>query len=493
MVARLGSFLLALLLGALPVRAAVECARLFTDHLVLQRDRPAPVWGTADPGEPVIVEFAGQRHETVADAAGRWRVTLAPLAASFEPRALAVRGAANALVFSDVLVGEVWFCSGQSNMEKPVGAMARQRPTTDHELDLLTAHQPALRLFNVPRTDRKQDEPAQLRWLPTTPAALRDSRFSAAAYHFGRVLQHALGVPVGLIHASFGGTRIEAWMPAEAFADPELAGLDKQTYPAWVQGVQPTELFATMVRPCAPYALRGFLWYQGETNLMANDTALYARKQSALIAAWRRAWESPDAAFLGVLLPPFIYSTWDKLECGPDSLAAFREAQRAALSAPGTGFVVIDDLVDDVRDIHPVAKRGVGERLARLALHDTYGHRDLAARGPAFASLALDGATAAVTFDHAARLLTRDGTPPRHFLLAGADRVFRPATAKIDGRRVLLSHPEVALPVAVRFGWDETARPNLINEAELPAVPFRTDDWPLTALRRAEAGPGTAP
>jgi len=469
--------------------ATVECARLFTDHLVLQRDRPVPVWGRAAPGETIVVEFAAQRHETVATADGSWRVTLPPLTASFNARSLVVRGAANTLTFSDVLVGEVWFCSGQSNMEKPIGPMARQRPTTGHELDLLTAHQPALRLFNVPRTDLRQDAPAQLRWLPSSPEALRDSRFSAAAYHFGRTLQQTLGVPVGLIHASFGGTRIEAWMPAEAFAAPDLAGLEKQTYPAWVPGVQPTELFASMVRPYAPYAVRGFLWYQGETNLLANNIAGYAAKQSALIASWRRAWENPEAPFLAVMLPPFVYSTWDQLECGPDSLAAFREAQRAAFTAPGTGFVVINDLVDDVTDIHPVNKRGVGERLARLALHDVYGHTELVAHGPTLARFEVEGPTVAITFAHAAKLLTRDGQPPRDFLIAGADRIFRPATAKIDGQRVLVSHPDIAAPVAVRFGWEETSRPNLINEADLPATPFRTDDWALTGLRRSASSP----
>jgi len=342
---------------------------------------------------------------------GRWRVTLAPLAASFEPRALAVRGAANSLLFSDVLVGEVWFCSGQSNMEKPIGATARQRPTEGHELDFLTAHQPALRLFQVPRTDLRQDDPAQFRWLPTTPAALRDSRFSAAAYHFGRTLQRALNVPVGLIHASFGGTRIEAWMPAEAFASPGLAGLEKQTYPAWVKGVQPTELFASMVRPCAPYAVRGFLWYHGETNCMAADVDLYAAKQTALIHAWREAWETPAAPFLGVLLAPFAYSTWEKIEAGRDALPAFWQAQRQAFSAPATGAVVIHDLVADVHDIHPVEKRGVGERLARLALAETYRVAGVAARGPELSSWERKGAALELHFAHAGQLRTRDGEP----------------------------------------------------------------------------------
>jgi len=178
------------------------------------------------------------------------------------------------------------------------------KPTTGYDLEIAAARYPLLRLFQVPRTDLKQDGAGVFRWLPCSPEALRESNFSAAAYYFGRQLQQTLGVPVGIIHSSFGGTRIEAWLPPEAFADPQLAGLEKERYVAWVPGVQPTELFTSMVRPYAPFAVRGFLWYQGETNCMVPDSDRYAHKLTTLIAHWRRVWENADAPFYGVLAMP---------------------------------------------------------------------------------------------------------------------------------------------------------------------------------------------
>lgn len=473
---------LAAVLSIVSLRAEVSCARLFTDHMVLQRERPVPVWGQARAGERVIVEFAGQRLETTADVEGHWNVRLDPLATSVEPRTLVVRGD-NRLEFRDVLVGEVWFCSGQSNMEKPIGERRGQKPTTDHDIELAAANYPHLRIFQVPRGDLKQTGPGVYRWLPTTPTALRDSDFSAVAYHFGRIVQQTLGVPVGLIHASFGGTRIEAWLPLDAFADPKLAGLEQERYPAWVPGVQPTELFNSMVKPYAPYAIRGFLWYQGENNCMVPDVELYAHKQTMLIARWRELWGIADAPFYGVLLAPFDYSKWEKFATTGAALPAFWEAQIAALSAPNTGYAVISDLVDNLHDIHPINKRGVGLRLARLALAETYGRKDIVAHGPTRAGIEFKGGAAEVSFVHATGLHTRDGLEPSHFAVAGADRVFHPAKAKIDGERVRVSSPVVNEPVAIRFAWDETAVPNLVNAAGIPAVPFRSDDWPLVVAR----------
>lgn len=468
--------LAALLVSTL--HADVRCARPFTDHMVLQCDRPVPVWGSAAAGENVAVEFAGQIHKTVAADDGGWRVTLEPLTATATPRTLTVRGA-NTLTFADVLVGEVWFASGQSNMEKPLGERKGQKPTTGYDLEIAAANYPLLRLFQIPRTDLKQEGPGVFRWLPCSPEALRASNFSATAYHFGRRVQPALGVPVGIIHASFGGTRIEAWLPPEAFADPQLAGLEKERYAAWVPGVQPTELFTSMVRPYAPYALRGFLWYQGETNCMVPDSDRYAHKLTTLIAHWRRVWENPDASFHGVLLAPFDYSQWEKFATTDLALPRFWQAQIEALSAPRTGYAVISDGVDDLHDIHPVNKRVVGDRLARLALHDTYGCTDVAARGPTLASWKADGAALVLTYAHADGLHTRDNLPPTDFALAGADRVFHPAVATIKDHTITLTSPQVPAPAAARFAWHETARPNLVNRASLPAVPFRTDDWPV--------------
>lgn len=478
--------LLVSLLGGPRLLGEARCAKIFGDHMVLQRDLPVPVWGEAAPGESITVAFAGQSHTVVADASGRWRVTLAPLAASAEARDFSV-AATNSLTFTDVLVGEVWFCSGQSNMEKQLGPRKGQRPTDGYELEAAAANFPHLRLFQVPRSNQKPDSPGLDRWLTCTPDHLRASEFSAAAYYFGQQVERTIGVPVGLIHSSFGGTFIEAWMPPEAFASAPLAGLEKRELQAWVKGVQATELYRDMVAPFVPFALRGFLWYQGETNLMNGDIALYAEKQTALIAAWRTAWERSEAPFFGVLLAPMDYSKWEKFTVTAEALPAFREEQVRALSAPNTGYVVTTDLVADLHDIHPTNKRDVGLRFARLALAGPYGREDIPARGPVFASMRETevGGTMELNFEYASGLRARDGLPLEGFGIAGEDRIFHSASARIENGKILVSSAQVPRPVAVRLGWHETARPNLVNAAGLPAAPFRSDDWPLVVARPA--------
>jgi len=476
--------LVAILLAAAPLGAAVKCGPLFGDHMVLQRERPVPVWGEAAPGEAVTVEFASQTKAATADAAGRWRLTLDALATSATGRVLTVRGT-NTLTFSDVLVGEVWFCSGQSNMEKQLGPRKGQKPTDNYELETAAANYPLLRLYQVPHAAQKATAPKVFQWLPCTPENLSVSEFSAAGYFFGVQVLQTLGVPVGLIHSSFGGTLIDAWMPAEAFTGP-LAGLEKRKYFAWVKGVQPTELYQSMVTPYAPYALRGFLWYQGEANLMEADVALYGAKQTALIASWRKAWGLPDAPFYGVLLAPMDYSKWDKFPVDAGGLPAFWEQQEKALSAPHTDYIVTTDLVSNYHEIHPTNKRDVGLRLAALALNETYGRTDLPAHGPTFAEAQAAEGTLKLTFTHADGLRTRDGLAPSGFTVAGADQVFHPATARIEAGKVVLTSPDVVQPIAVRFAWHENPPVNLINAAALPAAPFRTDDWPLAYVRPVE-------
>jgi sialate O-acetylesterase len=476
---------LCLLLPTAALRADVRCALLFSDHMVLQRDRPVAVWGEAAPGETVAVEFAGQHKSAVATAAGRWRVDLDPLPASAEPRTLTVHGS-NTLTFSDVLVGEVWLCSGQSNMEKQLGPRQGQQPTDNYEEEIRRADYPRLRLFEVPWSAKPKPGVTGLCWVSCTPGTIVSAEFSAVAYYFGRELVRELGVPVGLIQSSFGGTQIEAWMPAAAFASsPELRDLVHVHYPAWVEGVQPTELYQSMIVPLEPYTLRGFLWYQGETNCMNAEGAVYTEKMRALIASWRAAWHDPAAPFYYVQIAPFDYSRWDKLPklLTPEALPRFWEAQTAALAIPHTGMVVTTDLVADPHDIHPTDKRDVGLRLARLALAETYGRRDLLARSPRWAGTrTLPGGKVELRFsDTGAGLTTRDGRPANDFKIAGPDRRFVPADAVIQGDRVIVSSPQVAAPVAARFAWDEVANPNLVNSAGLPAISFRTDAWPIVA------------
>ncbi len=475
---------LAGLVAAAALRAAETLPRVFSDNLVLQRGVPVPVWGLASPGEEVTVRFAGQTRTIRADAAGRWRVHLGSLPASATPRDLTV-SATNVIRLRNVLVGEVWLCSGQSNMEYAVGVAKPWAPpaaAADPQLavEIRTTPLPRLRLLLV----EKQREPPDVvttGWREAAGAA-RD-RFSAVAYYFGRRLQRTLCVPVGLIESCWGGSRIEEWTPPAAYAKlAEIltgpAASSFESDPAWIG-----RDYEPMVRPLAPYALRGVIWYQGESNLIAyHDGLHYADKLRVMIAAWRAAWHAPDLPFYYVQIAPFRYSRrHDPRPHAPDELPKLWEAQAAALRIPHTGMVPTTDLVADVDNIHPDHKLVVGDRLAALALARTYGRPDEAGEGPSFARLEIDGARAIVHFDHGAGgLASGDGRPLTDFELAGADGRFWPALAVIRGDTVAVTSPEVAAPAAVRLGWSETARPNLVDGAGLPAYPFRSNGptWP---------------
>lgn len=471
-----------------PLAAAVRCPTVFGDHMVLQRDSAVPVWGEAAPGEAVTVEFAGQRLAATAGADGKWLVRFAPLAASAESRTLTVAGT-NTLAFTDVLVGEVWLCSGQSNMEKPVGQQRGQKPTDGHLEEIAAANHPLLRFYQVPRSGKPVDGDLTYRWLACTPESLDGMHFSAAGYFFGRELLRELKVPVGLIHASFGGTRIEVWMPPEGFARvPALAPFGEAAAAQRKHDeIVPSSLFRTMLEPLIPYATRGAIWYQGETNLMNVESDIYAEKMRALVESWRARWGAAPWPFYYVQLAPMQYAPRRvPRPLSPEALPRFWEVQTAALAIPHTGMIVTTDIAGDVRDIHPTNKRDVGLRLAWLALAKTYGRTDLEYSGPTFRKMRPAGAALELEFDHAAGLRSRDGQPLTYFTIAGADRKFVPATAELRGERLVVSAPSVAAPVAVRFAWVETATPNLANAAGLPARPFRTDDWPVEISRPAE-------
>lgn len=473
-----------LLLLAVEARAEVHCAAIFGDHMVLQRDRPVAVWGSAEPGENVTVEFAGQKIAAVTNAGGHWDTRLAPLPASAEPRALVIRGQ-NAVTFEDVLVGEVWFCSGQSNMEKQVGPRkGHPESTENYEAEIKKAQHPLLRLFQVPHHAEPTADMLGLRWVACSPETLVQTQFSAAGYYFGRELVWTLGVPVGLIHASFGASQVEAWLPEEAFqTSPALHAIRDVTYPAWDKGMQATELYQSMAAPFIPFSLRGFLWYQGEANAIQADDSIYTEKMRALVASWRKLWGDPVAPWYYVQIAPYRYSSITSYgkRLTPDELPVFWEAQAAVQSIPHTGMIVTTDIADGGRNIHPANKLDVGQRLARLALADTYGCVGLLVHSPGFVEMrSLSSGKLELRFaDAGAGLMTRDGQPPTSFEIAGADQKFVAATATLAGDRVVVSSDAVTEPVAVRFGWRELANPNLTNSAGLPAIPFRTDRWPV--------------
>jgi sialate O-acetylesterase len=459
--------LLALLAPALS-QADVRLPAILSDHMVLLRSAHVPVWGWAAPNERVRVEIAGQRREVQAGADGRWRVEVDLSATPRDPGPLAVRGESNAVTVGDVLVGEVWLASGQSNMQKPLGEMKGQHPTFDAEAEIAAADHPDIRLFKVER--KKATQPGADvggRWVRCSPQTIDAIKFSAAAYYFGRKVQDELHAPVGLIDSTVGGTRIELWTPPGALTpDAKVVGNDT-----------PSMLYNGMVAGLAPFALRGSIWYQGESNILdTDDGPAYTAKMAALVQGWRQAWNA-SFPFYYVQVAPHAYSVVRaaKISHGAQSEPRLWEAQADALSIPGTGMIVTTDLVDDLRDIHPRDKRSVGQRLAALALARTYGRTGIEPYGPVFRTMRVQGDKAILSFEHAAGLAARDGKPLTWFEVAGSDGRFRPATATVANGQVVVSSPEVAAPVTVRFAWNEAAQPNLVNGAGLPAMPFRSD------------------
>ena len=484
----LARYLLAVsaLLLAHSTGAAVSPAVVFTDHMVLQRGVPVPVWGRADPGEEITVSFAGQTRSVTTGADGRWSLSLDPLEASATPRVMTVRGR-NAVALNDVLVGEVWLCSGQSNMEKNLGPRRGQQPTDRHAAEIAAANHPLLRLFQMPRHGKlAEGDNLSRRWLICTPDVIDAVQFSAAGYFFGRELLAKLNVPVGIIHSSLGGTRIELWTTPEGFASvTALADFaDAARAEKNFDGAALSSLHASMIQPFAPFALRGFLWYQGEANLLKNDFAIYTDKTHALIHGWRQLWKLPEAPVYSVQLAPHTYSFRKKPEpLSTEALPFFWEAQNAAALLPHTGIVVTNDLAPDPSDVHPTNKMAVGLRLANLALAHTYGLAALTAHGPRFETFFIEGKTAALSFPVTRQLTTRDGENPTGFTIAGADRKFFPAQAVIRGGQVFVSAPEVIAPVAVRYGWHETKPGNLTDATGLPSPAFRTDTWEIVWRR----------
>ncbi len=494
------TLLVLLLTAPAALFAAVTPAPLFQDNAVLQRDKPVPVWGTANAGEKITVTFAGQTKSATAAEDGRWSVTLDPLPASAEPATLTLAGE-NTLTLANILVGEVWIASGQSNMEWSMNN------THDRTIDVAGSTNPLIREIKI--TKQVADSPATTAsgsWRAASPETT--GNFSAVAHYFARDIHALVGVPVGIINSSWGGTRAEAWTDADTLAADPFAYIGEAwqktlaEYPekkaqydvhraAWVQErdaakaaaqpftkrapnapwgsghpATPAGLYNAMIHPLAPYAIRGAIWYQGEAN--AGQPARYADIFPAMITGWRSRFGQGDFPFYWVQLANFQSPT-------ATNWAFLREAQTKTLALPATGQAVIID-IGDVSDIHPRNKKDVGRRLARLALARDYGVKVIDS-GPVFKKAERDGAAFRVTFEPHGGLrapLNELGG----FELAGEDKTFHPASAVIyDNNTVLVSTPQVPEPVAVRYAWRNAPLAGLFNHEGLPAVPFRSDDW----------------
>lgn len=442
--------------------------------MVLQRDKSLPVWGWADAGEEVTVSIGDAKESAKADENGEWRVDLPKMEAG-GPHKLVVKGA-NTIELADVLVGEVWVCSGQSNMEWPVTR------ADNAQQEIAAAKYPNIRLFHVQRRPAGvPEDDVVAEWKAATPENI--GGFSAVSYFFGRKLHQDLDVPVGLIATSWGGTRIEPWTPPAGFAAvPKLESIGqnvkrvseeyekledpKKKHPLANAG-QPTGLYNGMVHGLVPFAIRGAIWYQGESNRA--DGMMYHEKMKGLILGWRKVWKQDAFPFLYVQLAPFNYGGDSKM------LPEIWQAQLETLQIPNTGMAVITD-VGNLKDIHPKNKQEVGRRLALWALATTYGKKDLVYSGPLFKKAEAEDGKIRVEFDHVGGgLTTRDDKPIDWFEVAGSDGKFIKAAAEIDGKSVVVSSDAVESPTAVRFGWNQDAEPNLTNKDGLPASPFRAE------------------
>jgi len=497
----------------------LHLSRLFCDHMVMQRQMPVPVWGWAAAGAEVVVTIDGQEKKAVADKDRKWMVRLDPLAVG-EPRKLSVRCDAETLAVSDILVGEVWLCAGQSNMEWPLTAAANA------PAEIAAADHPNLRLFEV-GNDRAPDGPVDrltdhynpkehpCTWRVCSPDTAK--MFSASGYFFGRDLQQALKVPVGLVFNAVGATPIESWISREAlladadaknlvlrwermvafaetppgkaeldavFADYDAKQKAARAKNEWVWRSDayqapskrlgyPSTFFNGRVNTLIPYAMRGVIWYQGEGNTGMGHA--YRRLLPMLIQDWRQRWGQGDFPFLYVQLANWGGNT--SKDPSPSEWAELRESQLLTLKVPHTAMAVAID-IGDAGNIHPKNKQDVGRRLALAARATVYGE-SIVHSGPIYRSMRVDGGSIRLAFDHlGGGLMAKDGALQR-FEIAGADRTFVWATAVIDGDAVVVRSDAVTQPVAVRYAWSHNpVGCNLFNKEGLPASPFRTDDWP---------------
>ena len=508
----IGLTLILILNPWMPVSAEVMPAGIFTDGTVLQQGESVRVWGTADAGEEVAVEFAGQRVSTKASVDGKWIVTLKPMAASAEPREMVFySGEAKRLALSDVLVGEVWLAGGQSNM---AGIMRSYRAVYQSYID--DADDPLLRFATIPRLEYEGQNEEKPQWLPTTPENI--GGFSATAYFFARNLREKLGVPVGIVSCSVGATPAEAWMSRETLTStpslkrivdaydaharencPDLgtylrmAAKQKREFRDWEEkrraGVKPLPrrpgdimgpgnfkrpcgLYETMLRQTIPYTVKGVIWYQGENNANSSAGFHYRTVFPALIEQWRAEFLKPEMPFLFVQLATF----------GPadDTTAKWPELRDAQLwteeHVDNCGMVVMAD-GGDINNIHPRTKDKVGLRLSLLARHMAYGEKDLVCRGPRVEKVSAQEDQITLTFTQIGSGLVLETVESTPFEICGKDGKYVSAEAKLQDDKIIVSAKGVKDPQHVRYGWKKWFEPTVFNKEGLPSSPFKTDNF----------------
>lgn len=457
-------FSICFLLLSFIAAADVRLPAIIGSHMVLQQNTEAKLWGWCDPAEKIEIrtswDTASYTTRGLSDAT--WQVTIKTPAGG-GPFRIYINGN-NTLVIDDVMIGEVWLCSGQSNME---WAPAWGLP---YEKEVATATNKNIRFFHVPRTTALYPQAdVRARWVVCTPEEMK--KFSAVGYFFGQQLTEAVKAPVGLIGSSWGGTPAEVWTPdAVVGSNADLAAAAAKLKPATGWPVRPGAAYNAMIYPLQNFSIAGAIWYQGESNVGTSST--YRSLLTGMIDSWRQGWKKNFPFYLVQIAPFAGYGE------GPSS-ALLREQQSKAALHPNTGMIVIHDLVDNIKDIHPKLKKEVGQRLAALALTKTYGLQGFASSYPHYQDMQVEKSKIRIRFANADAGLMVKGKEATDFWIAGEDKHFVPARAKVDGRSVIVWSDLVKKPVAVRFGFSNTAMPNLYSNEGLPVNTFRTDVWEL--------------
>jgi sialate O-acetylesterase len=483
-----------------PLLAEVRLPHILSDHGVLQREAPIHIWGWSSPNEKIQAEFHTQKRSASANKFGEWELWLAPESAG-GPFTLSVKGESGApIVHSDMLVGDVWFASGQSNMEMPLRGFGADTPVKDGDKEIAAATKPQIRLLLV---EHKTASFPQQDWTGTwtlcTPETAKD--FSAVAYFFGREIQQKEHVPIGLIDSTWGGTPVEAWVSFDALASDaalmpafaswakfangqtrltaieaeekreddaaEAAHQPKPKHPwhPFPQSWEPAQLYNGMIAPATPYTIKGVIWYQGETNSDPERAPLYSKLFSTMILDWRHKWQ--QGAF------PFLYVQISSFNSPGESWGLLRDQQRRTLAVANTAMAVSLD-VGLADNVHPPDKQIVGSRLALAAEALAYG-KSVEYSGPVYRAQAIEGSKARIYFAHAGTGLSAKGGKLVGFEIAGKDHKFVPADAVIEGQSVLVSTDAVAEPASVRYAWQGFTSANLYNSAGLPASTFTTE------------------
>ena len=446
--------------------ANVRLPNVLSSNMVLQQRSQVNLWGWCEPGEKIAITASWDRQTDSVKGTrdGNWRLTL-PTPAAGGPYTISIKGQ-NTIVLDNILIGEVWVCSGQSNME-----MCETWGLPDVRAELPTCYTDKIRFFHIAKTTSQspQDDcPGQ--WTVCDSNTLK--QFSAVAYFFGKKLNQELDVPVGLIEAAWGGTPAEVWTPAKLVeGDNTLKTADEKQVPANGWPYKPGYCYNGMIAPITSFPVAGALWYQGESNTVAPGS--YERLLTTMIASWRAAWQLP-LPFYYVQIAPFSYGV-------PNQASLVREQEANVMHVENTGMVVISDLVSDTTNIHPKDKHDVGLRLANWALADTYHRRGPDYKNPAYESMEIKGDKIVIDVTNASNgLIIKDKTP-RELYIAGADEVFWPANARIEGNKLIVSASAVKNPVAVRYQFSNSGIGNISGKGKdgLPLAPFRTDTWTL--------------